>query len=182
MPVNPSLSTASLWAVGMLLVSCLMTDLATRRIPNAITVLGMGVGLLLATFTHGLAGCAASAGGLLLATALLIVPFALGGIGGGDVKMMAAVGALVGPRALLASLLAGMILGGLVAVGVLWRRGRLGEKWHVIGAMLRSALLTWSLDPLRAPAPGQHTVALPYSVPLALGTALALSLQSTLGA
>jgi prepilin peptidase CpaA len=159
-----------------------MTDLTTRRIPNAITVSAMGTGLALAAFTHGLGGCAASAAGLLLAIALLIVPFALGGIGGGDVKMMAAVGALVGPRALLASLLAGMILGGLVAVGVLWRRGLLGEKWHAIGAMLRSALLTWSVDPLRAPAPGEGTVALPYSVPLALGTALALSLQCTLGA
>src|SRR5262245_58808805 len=142
----------------------------------------MLTGLALATATHGVAGFTASASGLLLAIGLLIVPFALGGIGGGDVKMMAAVGALVGPEALLASLLAGMILGGLVAVGVLWRRGRLGEKWHAIGAMLRSAFLTWSLEPLRAPAPGEDTVALPYSVPLALGTIFALSLHCTLGA
>jgi prepilin peptidase CpaA len=180
--VNPPLSTASLCVVGVFLLSCLMTDLTTRRIPNALTALGMGAGLAIATFAHGLAGCVASAGGLFLAIALLIVPFALGGIGGGDVKMMAAVGALVGPETLLASLLAGMILGGLVAVGVLWRRGRLGEKWHAIGAMLRSALLTWSLDPLRAPAPGQDAVALPYSVPLVMGTAMAISLQYTWGA
>jgi prepilin peptidase CpaA len=158
-----------------------MTDVTTRRIPNALTVSGMGTGLVLGGVAHGLFGCAAAACGIFLAMALLIVPFALGGIGGGDVKMMAAVGALAGPRALLASLLAGMILGGLVAVVVLWRRGRLADKLHATGAMLRSALLMRSLDPLRAPAPSEATVTLPYSVPLGLGTALALSFQCTLG-
>jgi prepilin peptidase CpaA len=159
-----------------------MSDLATRRIPNVLTLSGMGAGLVLGGAMYGPAGFAASSGGMFLAIALLIVPFALGGIGGGDVKMMAAVGSLTGPRALLASLLAGMVLGGLVAVGVLWRRGRLAEKLHAVGAMMRSALLTRSLDPLRAPAPSESTVTLPYSVPLGLGTALALSFQWTLGA
>lgn len=176
------LSIASLCAVGVLLALCVTSDLATRRIPNALTVSGMAAGLVLGAWTHGLAGCVAAAGGLLLAIALLIVPFALGGIGGGDVKMMAAVGSLVGPQALLASLLAGMILGGVVAVGVLWRRERLGEKLHMLGAMLRSAALMRSMAPLRAPAPGADTIALPYSVPLGLGTALALSWQYTVGA
>jgi prepilin peptidase CpaA len=180
--VTPPLSIASLCAVWLLLALCVTTDLRNRRIPNAITLAGMLAGLALGAATHGVAGFAASAYGLLLAIALLFLPFALGGIGGGDVKMMAAVGALVGPQALLASLLAGMILGGVVAVGVLWRRGRLVEKLHVVGAMLRSALLMRSLDPLRAPAPGTDTIALPYSIPLGIGTALALSWKYTLGA
>jgi len=180
--VTAPLSIASVCAVAVFLALCVTTDLSSRRIPNALTLTGMIVGLALGGLTHGLEGFGASGIGLVLAVALLIVPFALGGIGGGDVKMMAAVGALVGPHALLASLLAGMILGGVVAVGVLWRRGRLREKLHVVGAMLRSALLMRSLDPLRAPAAGAETIALPYSVPLGLGTALALSWQYTMGA
>jgi prepilin peptidase CpaA len=167
--------------IGVFLVLCVTSDLLTRRIPNVLTLSGMAVGLALGV-TSGLGGLAASAGGLLLAVLLLVVPFALGGVGGGDVKMMAAVGAFVGPRALLASLTLGMLLGGLVAVGVLWRRRRLAEKLHVIGATVRSALLMRSLEPLRAPAPGDGTVALPYSVPLGIGTVLALSFWSTLGA
>jgi prepilin peptidase CpaA len=176
------LSPVSLYAIGFFLTFCVMSDLATRRIPNALTLSGMGAGLLLGGISAGPAGLAASAGGMLLAIALLIMPFALGGIGGGDVKMMAAVGSLTGPRALLACLLVGMILGGLVAVGVLWRRGRLTEKLHAVGAMMRSALLMRSLVPLRAPAQSENTVTLPYSVPLGLGTALALSFAYTLGA
>ena len=168
--------------IGIFLALCLISDVTTRRIPNVLTVSGMILGITINAATSGFSGLTAATGGLLLAVALLTIPFALGGIGGGDVKMMAAVGALVGPNALLASLLAGMLLGGLVAAGVLWRRGRLAEKLQLIGAMFRSALLTRSLDPLRAPEPTRETVALPYSVPLGLGTALALAFPCTLGA
>ena len=180
MSVPPSPLSVTL--IVLFVTTCIMTDVTTRRIPNAVTLSGIGTGLLIGGASHGLAGCAAAASGTLLAIALLIGPFALGGIGGGDVKMMAAIGSLAGPQALLASLLAGMILGGLVAVGVLVRRGRLGEKLHAMGAMTRSALLTRSFAPLRAQAEAQDAVALPYSVPLGLGTAIALALQCTMRA
>jgi prepilin peptidase CpaA len=175
-------SAMTIAAVGIFLVLCVASDVKTRRIPNAITLPGIGLGLAIGVGFHGLTGLGAAAAGMLLAITLLFVPFAMGGIGGGDVKMMAAVGSLAGPWALLASLLAGMILGGLVAVGVLWRRGRLGETLHAMGAMTRSALLTRSLDPLRTPARAGDAVTLPYSVPLGIGTALALGLQCTMGA
>ena len=96
--------------------------------------------------------------------------------------MMAAVGALVGPKSLLASLLTGMILGGLVAVVALWWRGCLGEKLRAAGVTIYTAVVTWSLAPLRAPAQSREAILLPYSVPLGLGTALALSVRCTLGA
>ena len=72
-------------AVALFLALCVTTDLSSRRIPNALTLTGMIVGLALGGLLHGLGGVAASAGGLVLAIVLLIVPFALGGIGGGDV-------------------------------------------------------------------------------------------------
>lgn len=180
--MNVPVPTISVYAVGLFVTLCVMSDVGTRRIPNALTLSGMGIGLTLGAFSSGITGGLVSLGGLALALAILIVPFALGGIGGGDVKMMAAVGALVGPKVLLASLLVGMLLGGLVAAGVLWRRGRLREKLHATGAMVRSALLTRSWDPLRAPASSEDAVTLPYSVPLGLGTAFALSFQSAMGA
>jgi prepilin peptidase CpaA len=168
--------------IGIFVAACIASDLRSRRIPNALTASGMAVGLAAHAASAGLMGFATAGCGLLLAVGLLLLPFALGGIGGGDVKMMAAVGALVGPTALLASLLAGMLLGGLVAVGVLWRRGRLTEKLQLVGAMLRSALVMRSIEPLRAPANGPDAVALPYSVPLGLGTAFALYFSGTMGA
>jgi Flp pilus assembly protein protease CpaA len=59
-----------------------------------------------ATFA-GWSGLHTSLAGLGLAFAILIGPFAAGGIGAGDVKMMAAVGALLGPRLVLFSLVLG---------------------------------------------------------------------------
>jgi prepilin peptidase CpaA len=176
MPATPTV------ALTMLFISlCIVTDLRSRRIPNALTLPGIGVGLTVSAAAHGASGLGMSGLGALLALALLVGPFALGGIGGGDVKMMAAVGSLVGPSALLASLAAGLILGGLVAVGVLWRRGRLAEKLGALGAMLHAAALMRSLAPLHAGAPDQATVALPYSLPLGLGTAIALAMRTTGG-
>jgi hypothetical protein len=61
---------------------------------------------------------------------------------------------------------AGMILGGLVMMWVLARRGLLCEKLMGTFVMLRSALATRSLVPLRAPASDPGAIALPYSVPL----------------
>jgi len=161
---------------------CMASDLRTRRIPNVLTLPVIALGLALGTFMHGLAGFGASLGGAALATALLLGPFALGGVGGGDVKMMAGVGSLVGPQALLASLMAGILLGGLFGVWALWRRGRLAERLLAIVTMCHSAALTRSMDPLRAPAADANAVTLPYSVPLGLGTALALWLRGGVGA
>jgi prepilin peptidase CpaA len=162
--------------------SCMASDLRTRRIPYLLTLPVIALGLALGTFMDGLAGFGTALGGAALATALLIGPFALGGIGGGDVKMMAAVGTLVGPQALLASLGTGVLLGGVFGAWALWRRGRLAERLLAIVTLCHSAVLTRSADPLRAPAADAGAVTLPYSVPLGLGTALALWLRAGGGA
>jgi len=98
-----------------------------------------------------------------------VTPFALGGIGGGDVKMMGAIGALLGPRFAVASLAVGMVLGGVVMVVHLARCGRLREKLARTRTMLVDAASAHSVDPLRVTATAPDAVALPYSVPLGLG-------------
>ena len=108
---------------------------------------------------------------------LLLPPFALGGIGGGDVKMMAAVGALCGPRFALTSLMAGLGIGGVVMLWHLARIGRLRRTLVRLRAMLAGALSTRSLQPLRVSATEPGAVSLPYSIPLALGTLIALLAQ-----
>jgi prepilin peptidase CpaA len=149
---------------------CVASDVRTLRIPNALTGPAILIGVALNAWLSGWAGVTSSLAGFALATAILIVPFALGGIGGGDVKMMAAVGALLGPRLVLASLGIGFALGGLFMAVHLARRAQLAATLSRLGRMLSNAALTGSFEPLKVSAASPNAIALPYSLPLGLGT------------
>ena len=169
-------------AIILVLGSCVFVavayrDIRTRRIPNALTGSGMCLGLGLNALASGWHGLGSSFGGFAVCTILLLGPFALGGVGGGDVKMMGAVGALLGPGLALKALTGGLVLGGVFAVVHLARASRLREKLSAIGHMLMNAALARSVDPLRVSASSPHAVALPYSVPLGIGTLGAIALS-----
>lgn len=163
-------------------LACCVLDLRTRRIPNAISGLALLSGAVLNTLYSGLAGLSWSLCGAALMVAVLLAPFALGGLGGGDVKMMAAVGAFLGPRLAVLCLIAGLMLGGVVMAAHLARRGRLGEKLATLKTMILAATVTRSVAPLRVAADDAGAISLPYSIPLGLGTAavvLATALNNT---
>ncbi len=156
------------------IVACCIADARTRRIPNVLSASAMLAGLGLNVAYQGVSGLGFSLGGLLAAGAVLLPAFAVGGIGAGDVKMMGAIGALLGPELALAGLGLGMIFGGGIVVAHLARHGRLREKLGSTWAMVAAASLARSVEPLRSPANDPNAVALPYSVPLGLGTVTVL--------
>lgn len=95
------------------LVIC-ATDTLQGKIPNLATLSLLLVGLWFNLRSNGLSGLALSVAGLLAGLALLIVPYLLGGMGGGDIKALAALGALLGPESVLqVFFLAGLIGGGM---------------------------------------------------------------------
>src|SRR3989442_10904944 len=116
------------------IVLSICVDARSRRIPNPLSASAILLGLGLNSFYYGAWGLLGSLGGLAAAVAALLGPFALGGIGGGDVKMMGAVGALVGARLALTSLALGMLLGGVIMIAHLASKGLLREK---LAAMYR---------------------------------------------
>src|SRR5438876_10006703 len=160
---------------------CVTADLRTRRIPNAISGVAMLLGITLNTASMGTAGLLDSLSGLGVTIGVLLWPFAMGGIGGGDGKMMGAIGALLGLGLALMALAPGVILGGAAMVWHLARQGRLREKVMATATMFQAAALTRALGPLRVAAADQGAVALPYSVPLGLGTLAALIGAARLG-
>ncbi len=168
-------------AVLVFISLCIVLDVRTRRIPNVLSGVAMLGGVALNTLYFGTAGLIGSLAGLLAPVAALLFAFALGGVGGGDVKMMAAVGALLGPSLALTSLGAGVILGGVIMAVHLVRRGRLREKLAAMRAMITAAVLTASLEPLHLRPDEAGAVALPYSVPLGLGTVTVLVLARAFG-
>jgi len=98
-------------------------DVRTRHIPNWLTVTAAVVGLALRTWYEGLPGAWTSIEGAALGLGAFILFFLAGGMGAGDVKLFGAVGALVGPQALVIVFVVTGLLGGISAVAVaLWRR------------------------------------------------------------
>ncbi len=161
-------------AIGFIM-ACIVSDVRTRRIPNLFCLSGLIAGVALNVATSGVSGLLYSAAGCLVAVALLLPAFAGGGLGGGDVKMMATLGALLGARLVVIGLLCGVVAGGVfMLVHLLWI-GRAREKLQATLRMAVTAVRIGSLTPLMAPANDPTAVTLPYSVPLGLGVLLTMT-------
>lgn len=89
-------------------------DAKERRIPNKITFLGIIVGLLFNLITGGWMGLFNSFLGLVAGIAIFFIPFAIGGMGAGDVKLMGAIGALMGWRFSMETAIYSALVGGLM--------------------------------------------------------------------
>jgi len=100
------------YATFIIATGCIITDLLYQRIPNAITLPTMFLALSYHTFTLGWTGLSTSMTGLLLGIALLLIPYIMGGMGAGDVKMLGAMGALVGPYGVITIVIYAAIAGG----------------------------------------------------------------------
>jgi prepilin peptidase CpaA len=100
-----------------------LTDLRARRIPNAITLPVVLLGLVINSGLQGLSGTTSSLQGAGLALAALLPLYFLRGMGAGDVKLMAAIGALKGPEFLIYTFAwAAIFAGGMALVGLLRSR------------------------------------------------------------
>lgn len=99
-------------------VAAVMEDLRRRSVPNWLTAAGAAGALARAAWSgwHGLAMAAAGA----VVGFLVLLPFyGCGAMGGGDVKLMAAYGALLGPSGILLAAVFAAVFGGLWAAGAL---------------------------------------------------------------
>ncbi len=109
--------------VGVLVAT--VVDIRTRRIPNTVTAGMAGAGLGLAVSGFGGISLLAAALGLVIGLALMLPGHVFGGTGLGDVKLMAAIGSLVGPVLVVKAFLFTAVAGGVLAVIVALHRRRL---------------------------------------------------------
>src|SRR5919202_3546799 len=94
------------------------TDLRWRRIPNWLTLGAAILGLALNVMLAGLPGGGTALMGLGLGLALLLPFYVLRAVGAGDVKLLAGLGAVLGPQTLVSVALYGAIVGGLMSAAI----------------------------------------------------------------
>jgi len=157
-----------------LLATAVYTDLRLGKICNKLTIPCAAFGIALNAGQHGLEGLLQSiaGAGLVLTLFLLFAPMA--GIGGGDTKLMMAVGALTGLRFAVWAMLISALIGGILAVVVIARRRMLSETARSLAA---SVYLGVPLDVNS----GSRRIRFAYSPAIALGSLVTLLLGHRLG-
>ena len=162
-------------ALFVLVVGAALADLRTRRIPNWIALPGLIAGMVLNGYFRGSSGVASAMLGALLGAAMFLGIYLAGGMGAGDVKLFAAVGAIVGPQSLLVIFVLTGILGGVAALALMLWRGKagqaMGRTFGLAGQMLR---MNWPQVRRRSDLRAPGALTLPYGAVVAGGTLLFL--------
>ncbi|MQA38595.1 A24 family peptidase [Rugamonas aquatica] len=162
-----------------LVAQAAVTDLALRKIPNVLILSGLLLALMLhvlggqhwAPLTYWLAGS--------LAGFFLFLPlYLLRGMAAGDVKLMAMVGAFVGPLAALQVAALTTLIGGVMALLMLLWSGRWRDGWRNLSTICQPLLWRCFGIPLQAVPlePGTSVGGIPYGLAIALATMAVVAL------
>jgi prepilin peptidase CpaA len=157
----------------VLVLAAAMIDLRSRRIPNALTYPAVLVAFTLRLATGSFQLIVPAALGLAVGFLLLLPAYLLKVMGAGDLKLMAALGAFLGPATILSVFLNSLIAGGLIALMYLALRGELRRGIRsALGFLARLFRRRSGYVP-----PGEEWVSIgkiPYGVAIAIGTVSAL--------
>ena len=118
-------------------VAAAILDVQQHRIPNWLTYPAMLAGVLLRSYFFGWRGAVTAVLGFCLTGGIIFVFFALRAIGAGDLKLLAAIGSLVGPHYATVTLLATAIAGGVLAIVYATYHGRLRSTFVNVGSVLK---------------------------------------------
>ena len=129
------MTSAHIFCLTIASLAC-VTDLNSRRIPNGLTFGAALLGFLYQFLSGGFDGLGQAAAGWVVGAAIFIVPFALGGLGGGDVKLLAALGAWLGPADVVWLALYTGVAGGVMALVVSAVYGYLGTALQNVYLLL----------------------------------------------
>jgi prepilin peptidase CpaA len=162
------------WVVTFLLVTAAIIDGWKLKVPNWLTFPMIMAGWISSTILFGWAGLGWSLAGTVAGLALLLPLYAIGGMGAGDVKLLAGVGAWVGATTTCYAFCVSAVVGAIIAVlMVLWRRDwtkHQSQFWMIFHEIFTVR------DPnqLSAIAADRKSsmLLLPYGIPIAIGTIL----------
>lgn len=160
------------YTLFVLLIICIGTDLKNRRIYNKVLIPFLLAGLVANFLSGSWQGLIESIKGLLVGLALLLIPFARGGIGGGDVKLLAVIGGIKGPAFVISAFLFGAVAGGILALILLAKHRRLlatfaGGLAAASNLLIRCGVVFRSAG--RREKEAEEPLHLPYSLAIGAG-------------
>ena len=161
------------YSLMIILITAAIIDIRSRRIPNWLTFSTSIIAIIYYTWTKGLEGLFFSFKGLLVGIAVLIIPYLMGGMGAGDIKLMGAIGGFLGSKSVFIAFLCSAIIGGFYAFIILALNGHIKRTLQRYGTMLKAFLLTHKFIYIN-PFLHENKPRLCYGVAIALGTIISL--------
>ena len=176
--MDMEISIIPLCVVALASAIAAVTDVRTYRVYNVITVPLIVAGLVYHTVTGGFDGFIFSLSGAAVGFCVLIVPYMLGAMGAGDVKLLTGFGAWLGVPATGLIALIGCMATGIYSVVCLFLRGGWHEVWlsvqvsafrlQTLGRQLASDQVNESIQEMRQ-HPEYRKRLIPFSLMLGLG-------------
>lgn len=158
-------------ALGFTLSIAAFTDWREHRIYNKLLGPAFLIALFLSVLTNGWTGLKGSLFGALIGFGILLIPYLLGGMGAGDVKLLAVIGTFGGPHFVVSSFLYGALLGGFISAGLLVRRGAF---WITIKRFLLLLPFLTKPESLSEEMRSARQEKFPYGIAIVLGTVLTM--------
>lgn len=157
----------------IILVTALITDISSRKIPNMLTFPSMIIAIGYHSLLNGFNGFLFSIEGIGLGMAAFILIYMVGGMGAGDVKLMGAVGGFLGPEGIFAACIFTALFGGLYSLLVLAFNGCLIETMKRYGTILKTFFLTKKI--VLVPSSLEvKKLKICYGIAIAFGTTLSI--------
>jgi prepilin peptidase CpaA len=152
-------------------------DVRYRRIPNAFVLATLAAGVAINAIFAGFPGVAASVGGCALGFVLMFMLHIFGAMGAGDVKLFAAIGAVIGAQLVIPTFIVVILTGGLLAVVSMIRAGRVRTTMHRVLQILVGMLPGWQMPKFAVPTDRKHTI--PYGVAITMGSIISIAIFRT---
>ncbi len=166
------------WLVSIVLIVAAVIDGIQLRVPNWLTFPMIISGWVFSAMAYGMAGegwmtgLGWSLAGTAVGLALLLPAYAIGGMGAGDVKLMAGIGAWVHCWITFYAFCLSAIIGAVIALIMVWRAGKMRKHTDQFKFIVNEILTVRNPEALATIAADRKSsmMLLPYGIPIAIGT------------
>jgi len=156
-----------------LVILAIIIDLWKQRIPNILILCGLGVGILLSICNISNIDFVEKIMSFVLGILILLIPFSIGAIGAGDVKLLGLIGFYTGLRMIINISVISFVIGGILAI--IFIIGHRLDKYKKVSAVFISFINSCSTKSFVLK--DEKNIKIPYAVPIGLGAICVITFQ-----